>query len=291
MSLINYSFAIGFGSIALIYLVYGVSSGHWNPSRLYKGADGRFSLSKFQWWLWIWVIAFAYVTLYAARSLAAGKPADPITDIPGNILGILGISTGVMTVAKGVTSSYVSSGVLAKTAAKSAKTADLVSDDAGTPDLSRLQMFIWTWIAVVIYLLKVASQVVLASKQPAVEGALKALAFPDLDSSLLVLSGLSAAGYVAQKVVTRQAPKIGSVTPSEASAGKNVPIIILGSNFGPEQGDSSLCIGAEADFKTVTQWGEGCIKATIPAGFPQGTHLSSVIVCGFKSNEVTIQLN
>jgi hypothetical protein len=292
MCRINYSFLIGVGGIALIYVAYGVTSGKWKPSEWYKGEDGRFSLSKFQWWLWIWVLAFTYLTLYTARSFVEGRPADPIPDIPGNVLGILGISTGVMAVAKGITSAYVSNGLLAKPAARGPKAANLVSNDAGAPELSRLQMFIWTWIAVVLYLVKVVSQVLLARKQPTPADALALLAFPDIDSSLLVLSGLSATGYIAQKVVTREAPKIGSVTPSEASFNQNVAIIVLGSNFGSMQADSSLCIGASANFRPVTQWGDTCIKATIPAGtLPAGNHLISVIVCGLKSNEVGIHLS
>lgn len=287
---INYSFAIGVGGIVLIYAIYRITSGKWKPSDLYKGEDGRFSLSKFQWWLWIWVIAFTYITLYAARSFVAGKPAGPVTDIPGNVLGILGISTGVMTVAKGVTSAYVSNGILAKPAVAAPKAANLVSNNADVPDLSKLQMFIWTWIAVTIYLIKVVSQVLLAATKSTTAGALEELKFPDLDSSLLVLSGLSATGYIAQKVVTRQVPKIGSVTPTQAKAAEEVSVVILGSSFGPKQDGSSLYIGAKTDFRP--SWSDGCIKTTIPANaLPPGIHLISVIVCGLKSNEVTITLS
>lgn len=207
MQAVNYSFLIGLGSVLLIYLVYGVLSGKWKPSLLFEGADGKPSTSKFQWWLWIWVIAFAYITVYAARSIASGRPADPIGDIPGNTLAILGISTGGMALAKGITSSYVSSGALSKKTDGKAQSSYLVNDDSGLPDLSKLQLFVWTWVAVIIYLVKLVGQVVLASTQATGAQAVNVLTLPDVDTSLLLLSGLSTTGYIAKKVVTKQAPQ------------------------------------------------------------------------------------
>jgi hypothetical protein len=279
---LNYSILIGIISIAVIYLIYAVLTGAWSPAKLFEGADGRLSLSKFQWWLWIWIIAFSYITIYAARCIVAGGLADPITDFPPNVLWILGISTGTMTVAKGITSSYVSSGAVAKSDAAQGSLSDLVVDDGGSSDLSKLQMFIWTLIAVVLYLVRLITNITTSDGSSP--------EFPDLDQSLLYLSGLSATGYLGKKVVTRDAPRITGITPSAATGGQPLTLIILGANFGPRDPSSLLAIGSFVGYNSDS-WDNQLIRASLPSDFPKGTHTVSVIVGGVRSNELALTLS
>ena len=291
MAYLNFwPYVIGFAAIGVIWVIYAVLTQKWNPLALAEGADKRISLSKFQWLLWLWVIAFTYVVIYSARFLVSGGVLDPLTDIPANILLILGFSTGTMALAKGITQAYASGGAIAKENAEGMKAGDLVADDAGFPDLSKLQMFIWTLIAVAIYLAKLIGVVASAALAPNTARALDVLAIPDLDSSLMLLSGLVSTGYLAKKIVTRDAPHIASITPSAAPAGQPVKVIVLGKNLGPRKNGSSLNVGHTLD-TPVEAWTDGRINATFPARPAAGTLLVSVIVAGVKSNEVTLQVS
>jgi IPT/TIG domain len=292
MLIINFSFLVGIAATAVAWLIYAILSRTWDPTKLFEGADRRMSTSKFQWVIWIWAIFFTYTTIYAARSLAQGRVADPITDIPENILAILGFSTLTAAVAKGVTQSYVSSGLVAKSPrppTEEQKPEDLVQDDTGTPDPYKLQIFLWTLLAIGIYIASLVSTVTTAAIATSASAALPLLKFPDLDTSLMILSGLSSAGYLGKKIVTRDAPKISSVTPSRSAAGVDLPIVVLGSSFGPAKNGSMLNIGSTVDH-AVTSWSNNEIRTTVPSTFSRGVHHVSVIVAGVKSNEATIEL-
>ena len=293
MSVINYSFLVGIVAMIVMWLLYAVLTKTWNPAKLFEGADGRASISKFQWWIWIMAIVFAYITIYAARSIAQGDIADPIKNIPGNVLAVLGFSTLTTTIAKGVTQSYAAGGLVVKSPASPAgsnKAESLVRDDSGIPDPYKLQLFLWTFIAIFIYMAKLVSIVTAAA---AVEDSAVAIEllekFPDIDRSLMILSGISATGYIGKKIVTRDAPKISSVTPGRAQAGADLSIVVLGRHFCPEKAGSMLNIGSALD-RPVTSWNNNEIRAAIPSTFPKGVHQISVIVAQVKSNEVTIEL-
>lgn len=293
-------FLVALGAIAGAWLLYTVLTGRWNPSWLFEGSDRRLSTSKFQWWLWIWVIAYTYITTYVARSLAVGHMADPVTDISENVFAVLGFSTLTTAVAKGVTQGYVAAGLVFKPEPDGPKAEDLVKDDSGAPDLYKLQIFLWTLIAVGIYFASLVSIVTTGAAAKDAQTALAALKFPDIDTSLMVLSGLSAAGYLGKKVVTKDAPKIviSSITPSRSTSATSLDIVLLGGKFGDAQHGSTLNIGSVVNHP-VTHWSDQEIRATVPANFPKGTHPVSAIVemrvngnvvGKLKSNEVTLEL-
>src|SRR5207245_79381 len=128
---------------------------------------GRPSTSKFQWFLWLVVLVFSYTAIWAARALGQiGSQA--VSDIPANVLTVLGLSSATMAVAKGVTSAYVASGQLNKSdkpaaqgqsldAAKKEKESakNLLTDDDADPDLSKTQLLAFTVIAVLVYVVAV----------------------------------------------------------------------------------------------------------------------------------------
>ena len=139
-------YACGSAAMVLLWLLHLAITGN-HPWKLVQGEEGRASTSKFQFWLWTVVAAFAYVVFTVAR--IKQKTFAPIdTFLPGLLLAI-GFSSTTAVAAKGTTSSYVSSGRVAKpTATGGQSVSDLISDDSGSPDLVKFQMLAWTFVAV-----------------------------------------------------------------------------------------------------------------------------------------------
>jgi len=203
---------IGIGVLLVLYIVIGVT-GSWNPFTLVRGADGPLSTSKFQWLVWLVVILFSYTVLWVLKAKQGDWAA--ITHVPDNVLIVLGFSTVTMAAAKGITYGYVNSGrsttkaplapapgsaaaIAAAGAAPPAAPAPapqggLVQGDTGVPELAKIQMLGFTFVAVGIFLATVIHQI---ASNPPITG------LPDIDTSLLVLMGLSQGGYVAKKIVS-----------------------------------------------------------------------------------------
>src|SRR5207237_8970961 len=128
--------------------------------KLTTGKDGRPSTSKFQLILWTFVVIFAYVVLYAMR-LQRGD-GSAINQIPGTVLLALGVSIGTTTLARGITSSQVARGKVAKKKrdeTPDGKARHLLQDDDDEVDLSKIQLLAWTLIAAGIFLIAVGHTV------------------------------------------------------------------------------------------------------------------------------------
>ena len=152
----------GLGVLVVLYLLYAFTSGHRNPRELVTGFDGFGSTSKFQWFLWLVVVIFGYCALWVLRALQGDFSA--LSDIPVNILTVLGFSTGTAAAAKGITASYVQTGKVTKTGAPqigatAANTGGIFQDDTGGPELAKIQMIGFTLIAVGIFLANVFHQI------------------------------------------------------------------------------------------------------------------------------------
>ena len=204
---------IALGVLLLVYIWTGLTS-TWNPGKLVEGADGLPSTSKFQWLVWIVVVLFSYAALWVLRAKQGNYSA--ITNVPGNVLTVLGFSTATMAAAKGITVGYVNSGrsttkapvppvpgsavaVAASVVPPSvapdapAVAGGLLKDDAGVPELAKIQMIGFTFVAVGIFLATVIHQI--ASNPPHTS-------LPNIDASLLALMGISQAGYLGKKIVS-----------------------------------------------------------------------------------------
>jgi len=146
-------FGCGLIAMGLLWLLDLAITGE-HPWKLVEGEDGRASTSKMQLWLWTMVAIFAYVTITVARIHAtAHQPFVPIADFPAGLLLAMGFSSATAVAAKGITSSYVASGQIAKPSAPGGQSvADLVTHDDGTPDLVKFQMLAWTFVAVGVFL-------------------------------------------------------------------------------------------------------------------------------------------
>jgi hypothetical protein len=323
---------IGLGVLALLYVLGGIFARAWNPWKLVEGADGRASTSKFQWSLWIVAVIFAYSVLWVLRAKQGDYAA--ISQIPANVLTVLGFSTGTAIVAKGITSGYVQTGRIAKPSvaqvggatnqviigAQSGNTqtgsiqsasiqsasiqsasiqsasiqsggpqGGVLTDDSGMPELAKIQMIGFTLISLGIFLSSLAHQVV---SSPVVT------TLPDIDSSLLVLMGISQGGYLGKKLVTIGTPTLYQANPPQAATGASVTL--TGANLvAPPPGLTApaggqlLMNGAPVPTRS---WSNNAISFTVPYANPVGggqwaageQASVAVVVNGQTSNSVTL---
>ena len=191
------AYVSGVSALLILWILYRLYNGSWSIKQLIEGADGHPSTSKLQWFLWTVVVLFSYVVLYAAQ--AANGNFDPIINVPDNLLIAMGISSFSMVAAKGITVSQVQSGQIVKPQATpgTATLGSVLKDDAGYPDLSKIQILAWTFIAIVVFLVQIFNAVRTPSTATPY-----ALVLPDIGSSLMILMGLGHGAYLGKKLVS-----------------------------------------------------------------------------------------
>jgi len=245
-------------------------------TRLWEGADGRASFSKFQFWLWTYVILLGLVAIWMARWFEAGEIPSPINEIPDTLLGILGVSTATSLGAKAITTAYVNKKLTKKPTMKkhrrsnasstpsssderatvdnSKRFEELLTDDGGYPELAKLQMLLFTLVTMIFFLATVGDRIS--------SGDADMMVLPDIDRSLLILMGISATGYIGKKAVTQDRPTITAVMPSEVVANKETPIMLTGRSLGTWE-DGVLSIGDQLfkdDRKDIEEWSDSIIS-------------------------------
>lgn len=286
----------GLGLLVLLSLAIVILApkGNKNPWRLVEGADGSNSTSKFQWFLWLVVILFSYTALWVLRAEQGNFSA--LSEIPVNLLTVLGFSTGTAIAAKGITTGYVQTGRVAKltptqAAAQQLSTAQaqaavqantggqkqagqaqvgsvpasggqtpsanggILQDDSGIPELAKIQMVGFTFIAVGIFLITVIHQI---ASNDITSG------LPNIDSSLLVLMGISEGGYLGKKLVTFGVPTLYPPSPDTGPSG--TVVMLAGANLGSASG-SQLLLNNEPISAT---WSNSNIQFTVPDKNPVG---------------------
>jgi amino acid transporter len=208
----DHPYIIAFGVLALFWILYRLLSGTWNPLTVVRGEDGRYSTSKLQFWLWTIVALFSYVAFYAAR-VNSGL-FKPIDSVPQSLLIAMGLSAVTTVAAKGITVAQVQNGSVAKSAValSQARAAQVLEDDAGNLDLSKIQMLAWTLVAIGVYIINTCSLINLRTLD----------ALPDISSALMTLMGIGQAAYLGKKLVTTDAQP---VTPSPLPGGGDVPVV------------------------------------------------------------------
>lgn len=244
----------GFLALLAFYLVCVTVVGNLNPLGVVNGADNRLSTSKFQFFMWTAIVVFVYGWVYALR--AKGGNLDVVNDFPQNVLIAMGFSVVTVAGAKGITVSYLNAGQIDKSSNGPA-TGGLLSDDAGLPDLTKIQMLIWTFIAGAVYLFHVAHSDVSKS-------------FPDIDGALMVLMGLGQGAYLGNKLVSKNTPTptIGKLSVSSGTAGTLVAI--HGDHFGPTQSDSKILFDGVPLAGLATSWNDSQVSFAVPASHPNG---------------------
>jgi hypothetical protein len=169
-------------------------------------------------------------------------------------------------------------------------------EEEGRPSLLRLQMFLWTIAALVIYIW----QFVAAAS--AADITVGALGLQDIDPTLLFLMGLSQTGYLGSKAYS------GTVKKTETEEKKTVPppvtmvsgagrqpcaireiipralrpaelVIMLGSGFGVQR--DTIMIGEErVPAEKIRRWDDTRIEFALPEKVAAGKHAVRVITAG-----------
>ncbi len=272
-------YLIGFGVLLLLWALYRFLAGDWNALETIRGADKRWSTSKCQFFLWTVVALFSYASLYAAR-IGAGLLTTQGFDIPTNLLLAMGLSVTTAVAAKGITVSQLSNQTATKEHIdpEDAQAGDLIKDDSGAIDLTKVQMLGWTIIALGAYIASVAHTVQHIGPNAKL---------PDIDTALMVLMGLGQGAYLAKKIIVNTTPAITGVKPSTARPGTD--ITLSGSALGATQGQSMIILdGVPIAFPGRT-WSDTTITFTLtnPSLTP-GQKALGVTVGTQNSNSVTL---
>jgi len=207
--------AIAIGSAVLFLAAILVDKDANYPSELlmqFLRDDKEFpSLSRLQFFAWTSVVIFTFAWITFIRTFS-GVPPFPGA-IPDNVLAIMGISTGAA-----LASTQVEKLNPASPTRKQMEdntqwfdwgtlvdefTEDTTDKDADPkpwnmrPSLGRFQMLAWTIISIGVYVAILLQSVY----KVWIGGGAGTLAVPDLDSTLVVLMGLSQAGFVGSKAI------------------------------------------------------------------------------------------
>ena len=250
---------VGLAFLALVFGLYWVWKRSWNVFVLAEGADGRLSTSKFQVLLWTIVVLFGYVVVETGRFMRGNF--DALDKIPPNVLIALGFTLGTATLAKGITTSFIAGGRLKKEPDKQSGASTLVADDDGTPDLSKAQLLAWTFLALVVYVVRVCYQLRVQHWPE----------LPDIDAPLMVLMGLGQGAYIGKKLTTTSTPRLGELNPTQGPPGTTVTVtgVALG---GKDESTrvrlDDVSLPAPAD---RSNWDDDHVVFTIPDQHPKGS--------------------
>jgi hypothetical protein len=253
----------------IVYGVVGGLAGRGSGGLLgaVRGEDGRLSSSKFQFFLWTGVVIFVWVALFVASAIHPGvkcaQSSPPRPDMPTNVLLAMGFSVITLATAKGVTTAYVYAGRVAKGSNNAWKWSDLVcTDDGVSPDLTKIQMLTWTFIAAGSYLYTAIAQV--ASYDAALNGgAAPPCGLPDINAALMALMGIGQGAYLGTKIVGSSTIVLRNLSKPQTFAGDTV--IINGSGFGTTPGSVYFGPVAASLAPGKSAWSDTAIQVIVPA--------------------------
>lgn len=244
---------VGFTTWAASYIIQKARRTSLSPEeradkKLYQGnfwdiireGDYNPSLARFQFLLWTMAVSFTVVSVFFIRFFGA-VPGFPSGDlIPANLLQMIGISTAVPVVSN-VASRIQYASTFPKGMPPKSKVPKFSTMlfEGNKPTLARYQMFLWTWVSIIFFLVvffssvnDVMYQIDVANKDSQQKSnPLKNLAIQDIDSKLVLLMGLSQGGYIAAKFAARQPVQIATLVISNGNL-----VAIFGNNFGETPG-------------------------------------------------------
>jgi hypothetical protein len=235
------------------------ASGIQAPRGLLIGGDNRTSTSKATALLWTAVLLYFLVTLTLIFATHPDRYAGLIHRISPLYLVLLGGPFAAAVLANGIVGGAVDSRTMQKSTAAKPRVADVFSDDDGNTDLVDTQY--------ILFNLLVAATVIAQFVHAPGSGA------PQIPDFLAVLTGVSAATYLANKgaTVSKNLPTIDRVLPGSILATVGGSVTVLGSNF-VVQGDTTsprvyINDAIEATVGTVAA---NSLHVAIPAGQPRG---------------------
>jgi hypothetical protein len=223
------------------------------------GLDGRWSTSKAGVVLWTAAIWFAFLAILFHTHGDGIKHAV----LKSEYFVVLGIPAAAAVAAKGITMNKIGSGEVDKPQREGEGNpvdgfAQIVTDDKGRTDLLDFQYFGFNLILLGFFWLQFFGN--------------PDIGLPNLPDTLLALTGVSAASYVAKKGLAGDAgPTIRSIVPSRAARG--VTVRVLGVNLATVRDRSVTVVigGIEATTAPATV-GDAVteVQATVPDATPRG---------------------
>lgn len=170
-----------------------------------------FSLSKFQFYLWMGSALIGYLYLSFAKSWVQGN--IEFSNVPAGLSVLLGTAAGTSLLSTGVSNVKGGKGQ----GQINPRWSDFVTQgDVVAPE--RLQYFLWTIVGAFWFLL-------LALGTPPSD----IQTLPSIPSEFLTLTGISALGYIGGKVVRPAGPRITSIA-AKATA-SNLDLTVTGSGL------------------------------------------------------------
>lgn len=187
-------YLIGALSLVVFFLISWMVTKNPNPFALAKGkgSDGEnsnYSASLFQMLVFTMLTVFAYTTVFAARVGASDGVISNWIEVPTNLLILMGISAGTAVASKAIRVEQKKNGALSGTDESS-----LTTNRDGKTDLVKIQMLVWTLVAVAVYL------TILKRFMENTVFETGTLPLPDIDTTFMVLLGVSQGGYVVNQL-------------------------------------------------------------------------------------------
>jgi hypothetical protein len=205
----------GLGAFWIILLI----ATRKHPWVLAIGEDGRPSTSKLQMLIWTAAVIFAFLAVFQIR-FSAGF-TDRLPDVPANLLIAMGISFTTAIAAKSIAVNSANNGDGSDSGSNSSSASappaagvptsgaaqnksGIFCGDDGSPDLGKVQLMLWTIIAVGVFL----SEVFALISHPTCSSAggspcslsLENLQLPDIGQTLMILMGLGHGAYIGKKI-------------------------------------------------------------------------------------------
>jgi hypothetical protein len=191
---------------------------------------------------------FVYVALLVIRFKQGNYSA--ISNIPINVLIVLGFSTATAVAAKGITVTQVQNNQVDKSQAAGG----LFLSDQNYPDIAKTQMLAFTFVAIGIFIAAFVHHLTRISPTTTI---------PNIDASLLVLMGISQGGYVGKKLVTTGSTVLYSLNPNAGGPGTHVGL--AGSMFGSSQDGSQVTLDGGVTEDPGMTWSDKSIGFAFPA--------------------------
>ena len=282
----NGIFALAVGLIAAMFLIIEAIA-QWAGKSLLGtviiGEDGRTSTSKTFVLMWTLLVGWALVALVIAGELLAIHDCVGNNDCAKDAIGflqlgwrsflksgldasylvLLGIPAAAAVAGKAVTESKVASGAISPAVVTNADKAlparvmQIFSADDGSTDLADFQYVIFNLILATYFVSEVVH--------------LTSVGLPPIPQTLLGLTSVSAALYVAKKAVTGTQPTIGAVFPSFMVPGRTITITGTGLTDDPalapnRRAPRVMVNGVEADQVTADPQVADRLTARVPPG-------------------------
>jgi hypothetical protein len=127
----------------------------------------------------------------------------------------------------------------------------LVNDDDNCPDFTKAQLFFWTVVAAVLYIVQAHTNMA---------NHIAAGSLPDIDAALIVLMGMGHGTYLGGKLMSVDAPRLYALNPTAGKPGTSVTV--TGTDLGTQ---GTLLIDGIAYWGTPTPtWADDKITFTVP---------------------------